>query len=315
MFSSLRFLRSTSFLIGCVLILIVGAYFFYVSSETIVSENSLPNPFFTTSTLRGYLQEMGSRSGTRMSDVLLEPEDSTLPFVAGTAYLVSVPPSASGVVPLTSLLPTRAKFYGYAYSKADSNGNAVVPGQRERDASARLKASPQTPFTYAERFPGQFFVSEPARSEPKISLYESTLGIAFVPSLSEVNVGPGDLILVMPMENFSLTNPWAQSASSIPAVASSTASVGCHLEKVDGKDFCRGSCAGTCGWTFNETNQWICGCLTRPCGLKTGDPPDRATCSGSCDDDAAGNHYRCVTDCKPEMNVLRCSCQLDPSNP
>lgn len=145
------------------------------SELSLVSSDGIPLPFGAgDSVLKGSITKIGSKGVYPVTDVSFDSGETTEVLPVDTINFVLTPdsPTIAHGAPLSVALTSGKKSFGYKYTSRD----AAI--ERANIAAA----------TFAQRFPGQFFVSGEQRSfDTYISQFETDHGVKFLP-LSDVTL-------------------------------------------------------------------------------------------------------------------------------
>lgn len=153
-----------------------------------LSDPALPPPPFA-----GDLTGLGRRGGRAVTRVDFAAGQMKETLRGGELHVVAVPDRddvQTGLM-LGRAIPPEKRVIGYRYATPDAAA----------EAAAKARADAGEPLTYAELFPGQFFVSDAARqSDTAVMAFAAQRGIDFA-DVSQIAVQRGDRFVILPLES------------------------------------------------------------------------------------------------------------------
>lgn len=166
--------------ISFAVVLLAGALFYVLSPKVILprlSEDGIPLPFGEeASNVQGSVTGVGNRNGIPLKQVSFDNNEVTEELQNATQsdaiFFVLIPDSVSITqgAPLRSVLSQGKRIFGYKYTS-----RAATVEKAARDAAAA-----GTPKTFAQLFPGEFFVTAEQRAfDSYISTFEAQKGVVF----------------------------------------------------------------------------------------------------------------------------------------
>ncbi len=139
------------------------------SEQSFMSTDGIPLPFGgRNSTLPGSITTIGTKGIYPVTDVSFDNGETSEVLPTNTINFILTPdsPTISGGAPLSAALPFGKRIFGYKYTSR----------------SAATERANINAVTFAEKFPGQFFVSAEQRSfDSYIGQFETDHGVTFLP--------------------------------------------------------------------------------------------------------------------------------------
>lgn len=154
---------------------LVVVSFWWMGKQTPPPSHDIPLPFVSESLgLAGAITNLGVRGGRNVQQATFSAEETSviIPVDSMTIVIVPARQDVSGGAALSEAMSAGKRVFGYKYASASAS----------QEIAARARANAGEPLSYAELFPGTFFVSDEARAASTfIAAFEAQKNIEFLP--------------------------------------------------------------------------------------------------------------------------------------